>query len=178
MQIICYTGGTCGDLVAAVIDTTEVVISNSQMIIPNNRSQLKKPHMFDTDQQKDQYIDNMCMQYKSIPSHDLQYHSQRQHDFIGIVVETKSVAHWAACRFKNLHRPRVWQAVSQLCNIATVDDYAQMLLDFGQLLKTKTKKIIYLEDILDGQLLQNLRLLNVEANDALYRQWLAQQNVN
>ena len=80
MHVICYTGGTCGDIVTAVIDTQDIVIHENRMRVSEERSKFKKSHLFESKQQKDLCFTDMAQRYKSIPSHDLEYHSQCGHE--------------------------------------------------------------------------------------------------
>ena len=47
--IVCYTGGTAGDIVARIIDNQE---------LSKDRQRLKKPHLFFSDKEKDQSIND------------------------------------------------------------------------------------------------------------------------
>ena len=177
MQIICYAGGTCGDLVTSVIDNRDALINDSKSFtVDAVRSCLKKPHTFSNNAEKVQYIADMSMHYLSIPSHDLEFHSTNNDDFIGITVEDKEIAIWAADRFKSLHRPHVWEEMTRACGSNTVEAYAQTLIDFSNLISTKTNKLIKLENILDGTLIEKLSdYVNTPLNDELYQEWLTLQ---
>jgi hypothetical protein len=173
MKIICYTGGTCGDVITALFDSAGTSYQGSTVMIAPDRSRLKKPHEFANDDSKDQYLINMAAKYQSIPSHDLDYHVRRQHEFIGITVQDWNVALWAAQRFKDLHRPHVWAEMTSACGANSVEDYAQMMLDFSNLVATHTSKIITLESIRAGLALQNPILENT--NKDFYNNWLELQ---
>ena len=173
IEIICYTGGTCGDLIAALIDTHTSRFTNTTVSLDTDRIRLKKPHTFDNDTDKDQYIADMSAKYQSIPSHDLEYHIRRGHRFIGITVTDWDVALWAAKRFKDLHRPHVWEEMTAACGAKTIEDYAQMMLDFSNLIVQHTDKIITLESIRSGTALQNPILQNT--NKDFYKNWLELQ---
>ena len=134
----------------------------------------KKPHTFANDEEKDQYLDDMTNKYRSIPSHDLQYHIKRGHDFIGITVQDLNVAKWAANRFKQLHRPHVWAEMTAVCGVSTIEDYAQTMIDFSNLVIQHTDRIITLESIKAGTVLQN-QLLST-GNKNLYQNWQDLQN--
>ena len=109
MNIVCYTGGTCGDMISAILDPIGTRFRHTAVMIDHaDRSRLKKPHLFQSDQEKDQYLIEIEKKYQSIPSHDLDYHVRKKHNFIGITVQDKAVALWAAKRFKQLHRAHVW----------------------------------------------------------------------
>jgi hypothetical protein len=173
MNIICYTGGTCGDVITALFDSTGTSYRGNTVMIDADRSRLKKPHEFANNTDKDQYLMEMVTKYQSIPSHDLAFHALRQHEFIGITVNDRAVALWAAQRFKDLHRPYVWAEMTAACGIDTVEDYAQMMLDFSNLIVQHTNKIVTLESIRAGTALQNPILEN--ANKDFYNTWLQLQ---
>ena len=175
--IVCYTGGTCGDLITTLIDSSTSHSEGAQILINADRERLKKPHTFNTIEEKDQYIRSI-KQYASIPSHDLEYHLARGHEFIGIRVTDPATALWAANRFKALHRPHVWEEMTRVCGATTVDEYAQMLIDFGNYIGENTNNIIHLEDIIAGQALDRLGSLVDTPLDPLakniYNKWLTE----
>lgn len=176
IDIVCYTGGTCGDLVCAMIDPTEAVLLDKTIKHASDRVRLKKPHLFEGDDDKHTYLKSMSMIYQSIPSHDLDYHLRCEHDFIAVVVKDFAVALWAAERFKTLHKPTVWQEMQQMCGATSTQDYAQILIDYSSMVSIKTKKIIRLERILRGHAGQDLScLLQKNIDCCLYDQWLAAQ---
>ena len=97
---------------------------------------------------------------------------------IGITVQDKALACWAAERFKRLHRPHVWEEMTQVCGATSVDEYAEMMIHFGNLVRSKTQKILQLENILAGNLIKDLETLEVSSNGLntpLYQQWLSLQ---
>jgi hypothetical protein len=173
MKIICYTGGTCGDIITALFDSTDTSYQGNTVMIDADRSRFKKPHTFANDEQKDRYLEEMVTKYQSIPSHDLGYHVSRHHEFIGITVCDWAVALWAAQRFKDLHRPHVWTEMTAVCGAITVEDYAQLLIDFSNLIVQHTDKIITLESIQTGTALQNPILQNADKD--FYKTWLEAQ---
>ena len=173
MKIICYTGGTCGDVITALFDSTSTCYHGATVMIDADRSRLKKPHTFANNEEKDRYLEEMVTKYQSIPSHDLGYHVGRHHEFIGITVYDWNVALWAAQRFKDLHRPHVWTEMTAVCGAITVEDYAQLLIDFSNLIVQHTDKIITLESIQTGTALQNSILQNADRD--FYKTWLEAQ---
>lgn len=173
MKIICYTGGACGDVVTALFDSNGTSFKDNTVMVDADRSRLKKPHEFANDQDKDQYIIDIAAKYQSIPSHDLAYHVCRQHEFIGITVQDWDTALWAAQRFKDLHRPHVWEEMSAACGAQTVEEYAQMMIDFSNLIAQHTDKIVTLESIRSGTALSNTILQNT--NKDFYQHWLELQ---
>jgi hypothetical protein len=66
MNIVCYTGGTCGDMVSAILDVSGAYFKNTTVMFDQDRIQLKKPHLFASDQLKDQYLVEIAKKYKSI----------------------------------------------------------------------------------------------------------------
>jgi hypothetical protein len=177
MNIICYTGGTCGDIITGIIDARDIDFNGSSMETAPNRSRLKKPHTFADDFEKNAYVDSMKSLYNSLPSHDLEYHVRQGHDFISITVEDFNVALWAAERFKSLHKPYVWEEMQKFCGANTVEDYAQVLIDFSSMVKTHTDKILKLERIISGHAVEDLLQWVPDINDdILYQQWLVKNN--
>jgi hypothetical protein len=175
-NIVCYTGGTCGDLVAAMIDAKDVMRIDNVIIHHAQRQRLKKPHQFQNDSEKTAYIRWVATVYQSIPSHDLDYHVQNRHEFIAITVDDTDMALWAAARFKNLHRPHVWNEMHSKSGSSSIQEYAQMLIDFSRLVKQKTDKLIALEKILNGYAVEELkRYISTPINQVLYQDWLRSQ---
>ena len=114
--------------------------------------------------------------YGSLSSHDLDYHVERRHDFIGISVYQREMALWAAARFQRMHAPHVWQEMVNHCGAGSLDQYAQVLLDFSARLADHTSKIINLADILDGTAIDTLeRLVDHPVDRSFYHDWKQQQ---
>lgn len=177
-SIVCYMGGTCGDLITAIIDPRLAELNNTAVRLEAERSRLKKPHTFKNDLDKDNYISDIGLVYNSIPSHDLTYHINRRHEFIGIVVNDRGVATWAAERFRSLHRPHVWQEMQAHCGADSVDVYTQSMLDFSQLVRNHCGNLIQLERILAGHAVNDLRALGIDAiGKSFYQLWLDKQNI-
>jgi hypothetical protein len=171
--IVCYTGGTCGDLISALVDSNNAQLYNGTVKHISLRERLKKPHQFESIADKDYYIVEISKKYKSIPSHDLDYHVQKNHSFIGITIKDKTIALRAANRFKNLHSPHVWEEMSKFSGAKTVEDYAQLLLDYSNLVETHTSNIIKLERILTGDAINDLaKIITTPLNNDLYANWL------
>lgn len=157
LTIVCYTGGSCGDLITAMIDHRgSKFMPNHTVKHIDERQRLKKPHLFASDKEKDQYLLDIAQQYNSIPSHDLDYHIRRGHKFISIVVDDIDVACWAAKRFKDLHRPHVWEEMSKMCGAKTVDDYAQILIYYSNMVRNYTTHTVSLESIKQKTAIANL----------------------
>jgi len=169
-------GGTGGDLIACLIDSTDSVVRNGRVLTPMLRGKLKKSELFTNDEEKDSYLLRIEKKYKSIPSHDLNYHIKRKHDFISILVNDKYTAQWAADRFKKLHTPEVWGKVAKNSQIDSVNDYAKVLLSTSSLIKDNTDKIINLEDIVNGHAITKLQpYITTKLNDSFYKEWLIGQ---
>lgn len=179
---VVYMGGTCGDLVSAMLDLTDVSFDllRRKMQMPIERQRLKKPFTFSNDQEKNQYLADIAKLYTSVPSHDLDYHVQHAQWFIGIRVRDPDIALWAADRFRYAHRPQVWQTVKQGWHIDTIEQYAQLLMDYGNLISQYTTNLLNLEDIVSGHLIPCLehivgRKLDKNAVNC-YRNWQDIQN--
>lgn len=169
-------GGTAGDLVTAVIDGKDAFLDGNKITIHPNRSKLKKPHLFNNAQETTDYINEMANTYISLPSHSTDFHIENKQEFISISVEDKETAIWAANRFKELHFVHVWEEVMRYSNISSVEEYADLMLHYTDLIKEHTNKIIKLEDILNGKLLDILEEFDIQPhNPQLYRMWLEQR---
>jgi hypothetical protein len=179
LKIVCYTGGTCGDLITAMIDHRDSTFYFKAVMHDTQRQRLKKPLSFTNDEEKDVYLQQISGQYNSIPSHDLDYHLKRKHQFISIAVEDPKVALWAANRFKHLHKPHVWQEMQQACGSTTVEDYAEILRHYSDMVRQHTDKIISLESIRQGRAIEELEsVLSIQVDRSgqnLYRNWLLLQ---
>lgn len=180
--IVVYMGGSCGDLVTAMIDHNDVGFNfgfDTVKLTPQ-RQRLKKPHEFVDDQDKDNYLESISRTYKSVPSHDIEYHTRRRHSFVGITVTDPSTALWAAQRFRYAHRPRVWQSMAEACGITHVEQYAQLLLDYGSMIRNRTDRLVDVKAIRQGELLPHLeRALNRKLDSTAqqcYRNWLDMQS--
>lgn len=114
--------------------------------------------MFPSNKDKDDYLTQVVTDtdYRSISSHDLLYHVDRKHSFIGITCDDFDIALKAANRFKNFHRPHVWNEMQSACGATTVDDYAQMIIDFSNLVKQHTGRTVKLESIMNNNVLHEL----------------------
>lgn len=178
IEIVCYMGGTCGDLISAIIDCRDTQFDRSRMIHTEIRQRLKKPHLFSTDKDKDDYLKQVeaDTDYRSISSHDLTYHINSGHSFIGITCDDFKIALKAACRFKNFHRPHVWNEMQSASGAKTVDDYAQMILDFSNLVRQHTDKTVKLESIMSGNVLPELSdILKIsfdKSSQNVYKNWM------
>jgi hypothetical protein len=180
LTIVCYAGGMCGDLVSALVDHRGSRFTSYKTINHvAERIRLKKPHLLTLDE-KNQYLSDISKQYLSIPSHDLEYHRQQSHNFISITVEDFKTATWAASRFKNIHRPHVWQEMQQLCGATDIESYAQILIDFSNLVKQTATATVSLEDIISGRVISSLETILksdiTQPSKNIYNNWLDLQN--
>lgn len=161
--IVCYTGGTAGDIVSVILDPSD---------LSKERQRLKKPHQFSNNQEKDTFL--ATAQWLSVPSHDFEYHRSRKHDILAIVCRQKNQALWAAERFKKIHRPHVWEEMTQHCGANDIETYAQMIMDFGSMVEQYSNNVLYLDDILSGQAVDKLNAMGyVTPGTDQYRQWLS-----
>ena len=168
LTIVCFVGGTAGDIVTQILDPRELTLE---------RQMLKKPHLFATDQEKDAFLETI--EYSSIPSHDFAYHCNRNHALLGIVCRDMSNALWAASRFKELHRPHVWKEMTAFCGADTVEAYAQMILNFGNMLASYTSDVLYLDDIISGRAIDYLMELGYQTpGKDIYKKWLIENETS
>jgi hypothetical protein len=178
--IVCYTGGTCGDLIAAMIDPTDARLVDTTIVHTKHRQQLKKPQSFANHQKKTEYLDEIFLSYNSIPSHDLDYHVYCNHKFMSITVQNFQTALWAATRFKQLHRPHAWQEMCQFCGVDTIEDYAQTLIDYSNMVTQHAANVLQLEHIIDGRAVESLeKILNTKLTTRstdIYHNWLLAQH--
>ena len=173
MNIVCYTGGTCGDMISAILDPAGAYFKNTTVMFDQDRTRLKKPHLFESDTEKDRYLIEAEKKYQSISSHDLDYHIRRGHDFVGVTVQDKTMALWAAERFKRLHRDYVWAEMTAASGADSIEGYAQMMIDFSNLVTQHTDRIVTLESIRAGTALDNTVLKT--ASKDFYLEWLGLQ---
>lgn len=160
--IVCFVGGTAGDILTQILDTAELT---------PERWQLKKPHLFANDAEKDLFL--ASTPFISVPSHDFDYHSRRKHNILGIVCRNFSDANWAAARFKKLHRPQVWKEMTAFCGADTKEAYAQVIMDFGNMIANYTNNVVYLDEILTGQAVEKLQTIGYQTpGQEKYKNWL------
>lgn len=176
--IVCYTGGTCGDLVSALIDPGGAVLTQLNGTVQHTdfRQRLKKPHLFIDTADKDEYLAAVGKQYRSIPSHDLNYHVEKKHPFMTITVNESDLALWAAERFRSCHRPHVWKEMTKICGAKDIKGYAQILIDFSNMVAQHTNNVVKLEDIATGKavtVLENILGQELpQSNKQFYHNWL------
>jgi hypothetical protein len=172
VNIIVYTGGTCGDLIGALIDPTNAKLTKTTITLDSMQTRLKKLSNFSNNNEKDIYLSNV--KFKSVTSHDLEYHKLRDHKFISIVVEDFDLALWAATRFKNLHRTQVWKEMSKISGANNTNEYAQIILDYSNMVKSFAYFTINLKEIVEGTVLQQMQQIiePSKKSEKIYKQWL------
>lgn len=173
--IVCYNGGCFGDLITALIDTTDAVINNGTVIHNRSRLRLKEYFNFKSDHEKDDYLSNHT-EYKSVASHDIKYHIKKRHPFIGIVTEDLNVALQLSIRFLKL-KEEVYN-ITDTTNFKNVNEHANTILNSSKLIKTFSKRIITAESILAGTGLSDLgKLTDLDINsENFYNKWLKEQH--
>lgn len=178
MIFVVYMGGCCGDLVAAILDwkDTRFNFGLRKMDLPLYRQRLKKFYEFSSDEEKDHYVDESRNFYKSLPSHDTDYHLRHNHYVIGITAKTPETAQWAAQRFKSVHKPRVWEQVCKSHQIESVEQYSNLIIDYSTWIESKIARTISLENILNGSLIGELQKITATELDNkssnYYHSWL------
>ena len=85
-----------------------------------------------------------------------------------------NTALWAAKRFKELHRPHVWAEMASASGADTIEKYAQIIIDFSNMIVQYTDRIITLESIQAGTVLQN-PILQLSSKN-FYKNWSDLQN--
>ena len=180
IEIVCYMGGTCGDLISAMIDYRGSQFEGRKITHTHIRQRLKKPQLFVSDLEKDEYLKQVESEtdYRSISSHDMAYHINRKHSFIGITCDDFKIALKAAHRFKDFHRPQVWEQVQAASGAKTIEDYAQMIVDFSSLVRQHTTRTVKLESIMNKKVYSELNeLLPIDKNGRnVYLNWIRWQS--
>ena len=170
ISIVYFMGGACGDIVTAVIDPTNTTVDiDGRVILSKERIKLKDPNNFFDDKEKDRMLSDI--DYKSISSHDYQYHLINQHTILYVGIFDMDSAIWAAGRFKRLH-PGTWNRFGN----QTIEKYAaQYLKNSDMLSKNRRIKILDIKDVVSGKLVGKLKNLGFEISDiaeVLYNTWL------
>ena len=175
LTIVCFMGGTCGDIVTAIIDETNTTIDiDGRILLPKERILLKDPNNFSNNQEKDQLI--LELTCKSIASHDYEYHLIRKHSIIYVGIFDMAVAVWAANRFKQLH-PDTWRQF----NNQTVENHATRYIEHtNMVINNKKIKVIDIKDVVTGKLINKLKEFGFDISNAaeiLYSKWLKTNNL-
>ena len=173
-ELILYMGGCCGDIITGLIDTKGISITSEKCIVLKERSKLKRSFEFDNTAEKDAYISSASRYWNSLPSHDADYHMQNNHPYLGIVCGNWETALWAATRFRGLHRDLVWKRMSKASGAKTIEEYAQLIMDFSNMIKPAAYKTIELADIVEGNAIEKLKELTQldDCASIMYNQWL------
>jgi hypothetical protein len=174
--VVCYMGGTYGDMVAGLINEDLKTDFIWQVARPNEEvSKLKKPHTFGSDQEKDEYINSISSEYKCILSHDQDYHFKRGHNVLGIVVTTMKSALRCAKRFRAAHRAHVWKEMMDRCGAKTIEEYAEMMLHYSSAIEKQSKWIISTDEIQDGRVLERITQITgkslTKSTQNSYKNW-------
>lgn len=173
LDFVVYMGGCCGDLITAMIDSTDAHLGDQgQVLMPSTRVKLKKPHQFTSDSERDHYVQTALVNYRSLSSHDIEYHQRKHHRFLAIGVKNYITALWAAQRFKDLHQSHVWEEMIQVCGAKTVEQYAESMLHYTNLVEPLATHVIWLEDILAGHAHIHLQQYFQQVDVEFYQHWL------
>ena len=82
MEIIVYPPGAGGNLVSAVIDNKFYYYNGVHFETHRKKLRMKSYIESMTDIDRDDYLVEMSSKYLSLPSHLIEYHINRKHDFI------------------------------------------------------------------------------------------------
>ena len=163
MDIIVYPPGAGGNLVSAVIDNNLYYYTGVHFETYRKKLRMKSYIESMTDEDRDNYILEMRSKYLSLPSHIIEYHINRKHDFILIAPVTDIEISWCIDRFSKIHT-----TVKDL-----VENSQEAYRDFVKNGKQHTNKIITVEEIYSGKLLDRLKqYVTTPLNEQLYHTWL------
>ena len=175
--IVCFAGGTSGDLVVAMIDSLDCgyEINDHRINLTKDRSGMKKPWMFKNADEKRNYITDTFEAYDSLPSHDVDFHiGEKSENVIGITCFDKVLRDKSASRFKNLHTSEVWDSLTKVTNTKTLDQYSNDILEISKKLKNNFLTID-LSQIVGGNLPDLLHQMGFDItvkSGSLYEDWL------
>ena len=177
-MIICFAGGTYGDIVTVMLDSKNCKLVQDKgypiFTLPKDRIKLKLPHLFLNAEEKNNYIKQMNKKYLSIPSHDLDFHLQNKHNFFGVVCEDKNLRLKASKRFKTLY-----QNPENMSNSTSIEQYANDILEMSKKIINSGNQYIDLAQIISGNLIDVIeRKHNIEINEKnknFYKNWLKLQ---
>jgi hypothetical protein len=63
--------------------------------------------------------------------------------------------------------------MTAFCGADTVESYAQMIMDFGNMLANYTDNLLYLDDIINGNAIRQLNELGYQTpGEDKYKKWL------
>lgn len=174
MYVILFLGGYAGDLVTSVIDSQGCAVRprGTVFMTPDRIFFKTSSNLSSIDKNKE--FDNLKLNYKSIPSHDFDYHLSERHNIILVTSKTRRACEIAASRFFVLVTPEM---LKEIYNVSTESELA----DYYETCSHKFEQIdapkIYLEDILDGRLLEKLsNIVDTPLNEKIYNKWLQYDN--
>lgn len=170
IDIILYSPGACGEMVAAVIDPAGYYFNGNFFENKNIQRNILKYdwayQLTNTDRYK--LIKELSIKYKSIPSHHFNYHVSRRHDIILIDNSETNILNWTIDRIYKIHGNKPW----------IEPDKEKSLLKYKNLLETsipKANRIIKLRDILEGRLIEVLQpYVSTSLHEDVYYSWLKQ----
>ena len=178
MYIVSHIGGTCGDLIAAVIDSTDVSFRSTYAVkLPLSRLSLKRG-ILNTDEEINQYLLEIFKKYKSVSSHlplsDVVFYDNIK--IITPVVYDKDIALWAANRFTSANLVKPYNHINgSVCE--NDEEYANILLDHTKYMvginPNSSAIFIDVKDIVEGNLINKLQdHIDTELDSNFYQQWL------
>jgi hypothetical protein len=163
MDIIVYPPGAGGNLVSAVIDNRYYYYDGIHFHTFRKKLRTLDDTETMTDEERDSYILEMSSKYLSVPSHIIDYHINRKHDFILIAPVTDVEINWCINRFIKIH-PILKNLVENS------EDGYKVFVENG---KQHTDKIITVEEIYSGKLIDRLKeYVTTPLNEQLYHTWL------
>lgn len=163
MNIIVYPPGAGGNLVSAVIDNRYYYYDGVHFHTFRKKLRTLEDTEKMTDDDRDTYLSTISEKYLSIPSHSIDYHINRKHDFILIAPDTDIEINWCIERFTKIH--------ANLKHL--VEDSLDGYKVFVEKGKQHTNKIITVEEIYSGKLLDRLKeYVTTPINEQLYHIWL------
>lgn len=176
--IICFAGGTSGDLAVSVLDPRNCTYDtkNGRIKIAMDRAGMKKFWKYNDVETKIQYIKQAFAMYDSLPSHDVDFHLANNHqEVIGITCFDENLREKSAIRFKDLHRSEVWDSLPKVCKTETVQQYSDDILQISRKLE-RAFTTIDLSEIIKGDLISRFTGLGYEIGREsvkIYNDWLA-----
>jgi len=175
--IVCYAGGTAGDLMTAVIDNTDCSYDSSKnkLKIGKERSLMKKFYLFKERNDKINYIKNIFQTFKSLPSHDVDFHTRyKEFNTLGITCFDEKLRFLSSKRFKILHSEKVWESLQEVSLASTIEEYSNNIFEISKKIQDNFIHIDLLE-VLKGDLINFLEKNNFKISaesKSLYNKWL------
>lgn len=154
-------------MISAVIDSTGYTFEGDRFKPPLNKDMLKKPNL--TDAEYDQHMKSMALQYKSIPSHAIEYHIRKQHDCILVDITEPSMIDWCVDRRYRLYGEPQWLTPDR----RSPEFQKDFLIKKMNSALNHFPKTIKLRDILEGRMIPKLQqYVDIELNEKIYFDWL------